>query len=98
MYDNGEQSLYSMENLSETPDWMVCDKLLVRAANAIYDADGTAPEAADRKKRAKAELTTAEDLLTRSGIIPIWTDKPQAVIKRADARLEELVNALLATD
>lgn len=98
MYDTGEQNLYSMENLLDTPDWMLCEKLLARAANAIYEADGEAPDPDVRKKRAKQEVTTAADLLTRSGIAPIWGDKAQPVVKRADTRLEEMIGALLALD
>lgn len=95
MFDNADGILYSSENINQSPDWKLCDKLLGKAANAIYEATGIALASADRLKRAKSEVENATKILVSCGLDPIWGDATQMIIKRADTELEEKYRILM---
>lgn len=86
MCDSSETNLYSNENQEESPDWKLCEKLLERAAKAIFEA-GIPLTDVERKKRSKSEVEKAEGILTKCGLEPIWSGTKQAVVNKANTEL-----------
>ena len=95
MYDMNSSELYTEENLDESPDWKLCDKLLSRAATAIYEAADGAPQGTDYARRAKDEVRKAVDILNSCGIGPIWGSKSTPIFKKAEAELAKKIQALV---
>lgn len=95
MYDNESGEIYTLENLHESPDWKLCEKLLGPMAIATYESTNAAPSDIERKKRAAAEVEKADEILRACGLEPMWEGKMPQVVKKADeylkAKFEELV-------
>ena len=95
MYDNESGELYTTENLDESPDWKLCDKLLSKLAAAVFESTGAQLTDGERRKRSTNEVEKADEIIRSCGLEPLWGDKNQAVVKKADGELKDKIQALI---